>query len=118
MTVNVVDIEALEWRDVPATRTGKTAGDKPEVRFKPFSTDAPAVPAGQLIEYEPGHVDGRHSHEEDEIYYMLTGDLAIGDDLVKPGMLVFIGAGTEYGPSTTKTGCRFLRLELATDQRQ
>lgn len=115
MTVNVVDIKALEWRDVPATRAGEAAGDGPEVRFKAFSTGAPAVPAGQLIVYEPGHVEGRHSHVEGEIYYMITGDLTIGEDRVEPGMLVYIEGGTEYGPSTTDAGCHFLRLSLARD---
>lgn len=113
MTVNVVDIESLEWQSVPDTWAGKVAEGQPDVRFKFFSTGSRSLPTGQLIDYQPGHVEERHSHEEGEIYYMLDGELTIGDDVLKPGMLVHIEAGTEYGPSSTKVGCRFLRLGLA-----
>jgi mannose-6-phosphate isomerase-like protein (cupin superfamily) len=110
MAVQLVDIEALEWQGVPDEWAGKVADGEP-VRFKPFSTGARAVPGGQMIEYQAGHVEAPHSHDESEIYFVLSGDLAIGDDRVAAGMLVYIAAGTVYSPSTER-GCRFLRLEL------
>jgi quercetin dioxygenase-like cupin family protein len=113
MAVNTVDIDALEWQSVPGTWAGKVADGEPDVRFKLFSTGAPAVPTGQLIDYEPGHIEALHSHEEDEIFYILSGELEIGDIKAKAGMLVYIEAGTKYGPSTNESGCRFLRLHLA-----
>ena len=115
MTIKIVDIESCEWQSAPETWEGKVASGEPDVRFKYFATGAAAVPAGQIIEYEAGHVAARHSHEEGEIFYMLSGDLTIGDDVVEPGMLVYIEARAAYGPSTTEHGCRFLRLGLARD---
>jgi quercetin dioxygenase-like cupin family protein len=111
--VKIVDVERLEWQGVPDSWAGKVARGEPSVRFKPFATGTPAIPAGQLIEFEPGHVEAPHSHDEGEIFYILGGDLTIGGERIEPGMLVSIDAGIVYGPLETTAGCRFLRLGLA-----
>jgi hypothetical protein len=111
--VDVVDLEGLEWQGVPDSWAGKAAEGEPAVRFKLFTTGAPAVPSGQLIEFEAGHVEAPHSHAESELFYFVAGDLTIGDEQLSPGMVVHIAGGTVYGPLSTKQGCRFLRLGLA-----
>lgn len=113
MAVTVVDIEALEWQTAPDSWSGKVRKGEPDVRFKPFSTGSDWIPAGQLVEYEADHVESRHSHEEDEILFILAGELITGATILRPGMLVHIDGGTEYGPLRTDSGCRFLRLGIA-----
>ena len=113
MSVNVINIGELAWQEVPDSWSGKAHEGEPGVRFKPFQVCSGGGPTGQLIEYEAGHVEDPHSHEEDEIFYMLDGDLGIGEVLVSSGMLVHIERDTIYGPLKTKRGCRFLRIGLS-----
>jgi quercetin dioxygenase-like cupin family protein len=111
--MDVVDVEALDWQGVPDTWPGRAAYGEPGVKFKMFATGATAVPSGQLIEFEPDHHEAAHSHPESELFYILSGDLTIGDAVISPGMVIHIEGGTKYGPLTTEHGCRFLRLSLA-----
>jgi quercetin dioxygenase-like cupin family protein len=111
MGVTVIDLSARDWQGVPATWGGKVASGEPDVRFKSFTIESGAVPAGQLIEFEPGHVEAEHSHDESELFYMLAGDLQIEDTTVGPGALVYVPGGTRYS-NRTQGGCSFLRLGL------
>jgi quercetin dioxygenase-like cupin family protein len=113
MAITVVDVEGREWQTAPHSWSGKVREGEPDVRFKPFSTGSDRVPTGQLVEYEAGHLESPHSHAEDEILYLLSGELTIGDTALSPGMLVHIDGGTEYGPLRTQRGCQFLRLGFA-----
>jgi len=106
MAVTVVDVEALEWRDVPSSRAG--TGD---VRVKAFATGSDSIPAGQLVEYAAGRIEIPHSHSEDEVFYVLDGEMTVDDTVARPGAVVVIGAGSTYG-LTSEGGCRFLRLRL------
>jgi hypothetical protein len=115
MGVTVIDVSSMEWQEVPTAWEGKAAPGRPGVRFKSFTSPAPEVPNGQLIEYEAGHAEGEHSHEEGELYYLLTGDLTILNLPVDPGTIVYIPAGTRYA-NRTVGGCSFLRLGLGSNQ--
>lgn len=106
MGVTVVDIEAMDWRDVPPSPAG--TGD---VRVKPFATGCESIPAGQLVEYEPGRNERPHSHAEDEVFYVLEGAVTVDGTVARSGAVVVIEAGTTY-ELTSEHGCRFLRLRL------
>jgi mannose-6-phosphate isomerase-like protein (cupin superfamily) len=111
-----IDFNAIAWTEVTDTWQGKVAAGEPDVRYKPFETGSGAVPRGQFVEYEPGHFEKAHSHEESELLYILDGDATFGDDRVGPGMLLYIEGGTTYGPITGgSNGLRFLRLHLVED---
>jgi quercetin dioxygenase-like cupin family protein len=112
MAVNIVDIEGLDWSSVGDAWSGKAPDDQPGVRFKPFAIGEGPVPRGQLVEYEVGHFEGAHSHGEDEILFLLSGQLSIDDRQLSAGTLVYIEGGTVYGPLKSQEGCRFLRLHL------
>jgi len=67
----------------------------------------------QLIDYEPGHVEAVHSHEESEIFFLVSGSMVIDEVELGTGMLVLIPGGTEYGPTIAgPEGVSFLRLHL------
>jgi mannose-6-phosphate isomerase-like protein (cupin superfamily) len=112
MAVRMIATQELDWNSVPDSWAGKAPKDKPGVRFKAFEVGAGSIPRAQVIEYEAGHDEPAHSHEEDEVFFFLDGQLAIGDQEAKPGTLVFIEGGTTYGPLRSDEGCRFLRLHL------
>ncbi len=112
MGVNIVDLGALAWSEVPSTWKGRADEDEPGVRFKPFSMPFPVAPSGQLVEYEAGHSEPAHAHQESEILILIAGDLAIGETTVAPDTVIAIDGGTTYGPLTSSSGCRFIRLHV------
>jgi hypothetical protein len=114
MAVNIIDIEGLGWSSVDSAWAGKAPDSQPGVRFKPFAIGDGPVPRGQLVEYEVGHFEDAHSHGEDEILFLLSGQLSIDEKQLSPGTLVYIEGGTIYGPLRSQEGCRFLRLHVAT----
>jgi quercetin dioxygenase-like cupin family protein len=113
MALSVVDVEELTWSSVDDSWAGRAADGEPGVRFKPFAVGADSVPSGQLVEYAPGHFEGAHSHEEDELLYLLEGRLTIEERELGPGTLIHVEGGTVYGPLRSAQGCRFLRLHLS-----
>jgi hypothetical protein len=111
--MNSVDLNAIEWTRVGDSWPGKVADDQPGVQYKAFAVGSSAVPSGQLVEYDPGHFEAEHSHVESEIFFIVAGDLVIGDMTLSQGMLAYIPGGTVYGPSVAgPAGTRFLRLHV------
>jgi hypothetical protein len=114
MSVQYIDTGAMGWSEVTTDWPGKVRAGEPDVRFKPFEIGSQAVPRGQLVEYEPGHIENPHSHAENEILFIIRGDATIGGQRVSPGTLVYIDGGTTYGPIESGIdGTSFLRLHLA-----
>jgi hypothetical protein len=114
MSAQYIDTEAMDWTEVTKDWPGKVNPGEPDVRFKLFETRSGVIPRGQLVQYESGHVEKAHSHDESELLFIIDGDALIGGEPVRPGMLVYIQGGTTYGPiEGGATGMRFLRLHLA-----
>src|ERR1700722_8015783 len=113
MSVQYIDTEAMDWSEVTTDWPGKVNPGEPDVRVKPFETRSGVVPRGQLVQYESGHVEKAHSHDESELLFIIDGDVTIGGDPARPGMLTHIPGGTTYGPiEGGQKGVRFLRLHL------
>jgi hypothetical protein len=109
----IIDIGAIGWTEVTGNWPGQVRAGEPAVRYKAIRLDSPVVPAGQLVEYEAGHVEAPHSHPESEIFYVIAGEFTIGDRHLPTGALAYIAGGTVYGPSIAgPAGTRFLRLHL------
>ncbi|MGE0483367.1 MAG: cupin domain-containing protein [Gammaproteobacteria bacterium] len=51
-----------------------------------------------------------HAHAEDEIIYVLEGELRIGRKRLGPGTSLFVAGNTLYGFSTGSAGVRFLNF--------
>ena len=114
MTIEIVDLNAMEWTEVQPSWPGKVAKGEPDVQYKPFTLGSALVPGGQLVEYEPGHVESPHSHTESELFYIISGRFSLGERSLTAGMLVHIPGGTVYGTTAGPEGTRFLRLHLET----
>lgn len=56
-----------------------------------------------------------HSHEEDEIFYVLEGELRFGARICPPGASIHIPARTIYGFTVGPSGVRFLSLRRRRD---
>ena len=51
-----------------------------------------------------------HSHSQDEVIYILEGDLTLGDQTCGPGTFIFIEGNTEYEFTVGNHGLRFLNV--------
>ena len=51
-----------------------------------------------------------HSHDHDEVIYVLEGGFSMGARECGPGTVVFIEAGTDYGFRVGDAGVRFLNI--------
>jgi uncharacterized cupin superfamily protein len=57
-----------------------------------------------------GLVAPPHSHDHDEVMYILEGGFSMGARRCGSGTVVFIEAGTQYGFRVWDTGVRFLNI--------
>jgi cupin domain len=94
-------------------KPGMKEGD-PRVRYRHLSARGDAqIPRATLAEYDPRHVEPRHSHAESELLYVTSGEAAIDGTTLRPGMLVFVEGGSEYGPIVGgPEGFGLLRIEV------
>ncbi len=68
-----------------------------EIETEALRTAAMSV---DIYQFEPGDDDPMHSHNEDEVYYVVSGNGAIdfGDETraVEDGDLIYVDPGTEH----------------------
>jgi len=114
VTLTHVDTDELSWESVPDSWEGKTREDESGVRFKRFSFGSLAISSGMIVEFEPGHHEIEHSHQEDELFFILDGEMDVSGRRATAGTLVFIEGGTRYSLDTGADGSRYLRLEIQT----
>ena len=71
----------------------------------------------QLVElrYQPGAEISIHSHDEDEILYVLDGEMRINNRSVGPGACLTIPGGTFYGFRAGPQGLRILNFRPCED---
>lgn len=50
-----------------------------------------------------------HSHPFNEMFYVLDGEIEMGDTVYKAGSCIFIPQGVEYGPTRAPKGGTVLR---------
>lgn len=72
----------------------------------------------QLVElrYTPDSEIRLHSHDEDEIIYVLDGTMRINNRSVGPGACLTIPGGTFYGFHAGSDGLRILNFRPRTDE--
>ncbi|HZP28332.1 MAG TPA: cupin domain-containing protein [Acidimicrobiia bacterium] len=72
----------------------------------------------QLFEVavEPDALIGQHAHGEDEIIYVLDGELRLGRQVLTRGASVYIPGGTLYSFRAGPEGLRFLNFRARQDR--
>jgi mannose-6-phosphate isomerase-like protein (cupin superfamily) len=99
----LIDTAAMEWK--PWEKEGG--------RIKYPHEGYEGLPTTRIVEYPPGHEEGRHKHGEGAVYYFLGGSGTVGDNEVHEGTMMFIGNGVEYGPlKAGPEGFVFLRITV------
>ena len=105
-------IYRIDHNDVPWFEYREDAGTDgpPPVRVKPLTRDQRGVPPVQFVEYAPGHEDPVHSHDTDEIFVVVEGEIWLEGTSNGPGSIVFIPRDTEYAVRAGTEGARYYRV--------
>jgi len=84
-------------------------------RVKALSHGHADVPSMQYLEYGPNHVDPVHSHDTDEVFVVVAGELRLEghDEGSGPGSVVFIPRDTEYAVRCGPEGVRYFRIVVS-----
>jgi quercetin dioxygenase-like cupin family protein len=88
---------------------------EPQIRVKALTRDHPGAPSTQYIEYGAGYTDPMHSHETDEVFVVVEGELWL-EGLERssgPGSIVFIPRDTEYAVRAGPEGVRYFRIVVS-----
>jgi hypothetical protein len=111
--IQIVRDAELEWLDVPNTWPGKAKDGAPGLHYKRILPHAPHMPNMQRTRYEPFHHEPPHSHPEDEVMFVLAGELFHGRDKLIYGDSLYIARDTTYSLRTEGEGAEFLRVGLS-----
>jgi quercetin dioxygenase-like cupin family protein len=108
----MADIFRVAENDLPWVEYKESvdADGRAGVRVKALTVRERGVPPMQYVEYAPGHADPIHSHETDEVFIVVQGDLWLEDAPNGPGSVVFIPRATEYSVRAGDEGARFFRV--------
>ena len=105
--------EAEPWQEVPDFWLAKQKPGNPGLRFKTLIPQGAASANMQRTEYFPGHHEAPHSHPEDEILFILKGQIHFGRDVLGEGDAIFVPKDKTYSLHTGDTGCTFVRVGLS-----
>src|SRR5262249_4482455 len=67
------------------------------------------------IQLDPGLEVSTHAHNDDEIVYVVAGELHVGRRVCGPGSSMFIPGNTLYGFRAGADGCRYLNFRAQAD---
>jgi quercetin dioxygenase-like cupin family protein len=110
MSIVVIRDQEKEWLTPPAEWPGKAKAGEPTVYYKSLMMTAPDKPNMQRTRYEPNHFEPPHSHPEDEVIYLLSGELSFGNQDLGAGDALFVPKNTRYSLRTGDAGCEFVRV--------
>ena len=104
--VDETDLPWLEYK-ASADPDGRVG-----VRVKALTSSERDVPPMQYVEYAAGHTDPIHSHDTDEVFIVISGELWLDEASSGPGSVVFIPRDTEYSVRGGADGVRFFRVVI------
>jgi quercetin dioxygenase-like cupin family protein len=111
--VRIVEADSIPWQPVADAVAPDVAARMSRAEREADVRIIHTAPDGlQLFE---AHIAANeeislHAHAEDEIIYILEGELLIGRKQLGPGASVFVAGNTLYGFRTGPNGARFLNF--------
>lgn len=90
--------------------TPLAAGAKVTVLFKGSGPNALSLVHAR---FGPGYRLPRHSHSADCLYYVVSGEMRMGDDKMGAGDAIFVPAGSLYTFETGPEGLEFVEFRKA-----
>jgi quercetin dioxygenase-like cupin family protein len=88
---------------------------EPGIRVKALTRGRSDVPSTQYVEYGPHHTDPVHSHDTDEVFVVMAGELWVEglDRGSGPASIVFIPRDTPYAVRAGAQGVRYFRIVVS-----
>lgn len=108
--VLVVHDADCDWQEASPSWQAKYAEGDRGLRFKRLMASAPDMPNMQRTEYLPHHHEPPHSHPEDEVLFVLSGELFFGRDRLGFGDVIYVARDTTYSLRTEEAGASFVRI--------
>ena len=108
--VKVIRDADQAWNEVPDVWEGKAKPGEPRVFYKMLTPFEPGKPNIQRSRYEPHHFEPPHSHPEDELLFLLSGDLIFGDQKLGFGDAIFVPKNARYSLRAGAAGAEFVRV--------
>lgn len=87
----------------------------PASAYKIREAGAETVPQLVELRMHPHEEVELHCHDEDEIMYILSGEMRIGSRTVGPGATIYIAGGVFYGFTAGAEGVHFLNFRAHID---
>ena len=95
----------------PDSTPGQSPEGMPEVTIRSIFPGADGMPEVFVVTRAPGFVGPVHSHSQDEVIYVLEGDMTVGDYSCPKGTAIFVERDTMYGPLRSgPRGVTFLNI--------
>ena len=101
-----------DWNEVRDDWPGKAKADEPGLIYKRLMPRETGMPNVHHIRYDANHFEPPHSHDEDEVFYIVAGEMGVGTRKLTPGDSVFIGRNTRYSATAGPEGCDFVRVGM------
>ncbi len=119
MAIRAHQPEQLTWRKIGEIEMGSMRDhiDKTELEGQLCFHEAGSATAMQLMEMRlnPDTLIAPHSHEDDEIFFIVEGSLHWGDKALPAGGSLYIPAGTNYSFRTGSQPARLLNFRARAD---
>ncbi len=112
-TVHIREADTVPWQPVADAVAPEVAARMSRAEREADVRILHSAPEGlQLFEASigPDEEISLHAHAEDEIIYILAGELLIGRKRLGAGASVFVAGNTLYGFRTGPAGVRFLNF--------
>ena len=102
----VMHIDKAPW----VAYAGTPESQEPKDISQQLIGDIESGPWIYVVSCEPGYVAGTHSHDLDEVIYIVEGEMTMGEWACGPGTVIFLERNTEYGFTVGKERLRFLNI--------
>ena len=117
--VSIVKAEDAQWRIVReasppdiARKLSEGELDSSACMHQPGTEETPQL---FEIKFLPGATVAAHAHDQDEIMYVLAGEMHVGTQVLKPGSSLSVPGKTVYGFAAGKEGLHILNFRPRTD---
>lgn len=109
-------IETTVRDRVPPERRHRFSEVDLDARIAYFEEGTDNSPQLFRVRHDPGVVTDIHAHDEDEIIYVMEGEMIVGNRVLKPGSSVYVAGNTLYGFKAGPNGLTFLNFRPRVDR--
>jgi hypothetical protein len=110
------DIDWLVTRDsVPAEKSANFSEGELSASYRIREPGGSNLPQLMELRYEPNAEVQVHAHDEDEIIFIVGGEMHLGSRVLRPGTSIAISGKTFYGFKAGPGGLQFLNFRPRQD---